>query len=492
MSLSSDCSYDVAIAGAGPTGLFLACELALQGVRAIVLERSESPFPHCRAFNLNVRSLECLDRRGILDRFIAEGAGRPITGFGGLDAPLSLKGLDTDHPYTLGIPQTRVEELLWARADELGAQIRWGHEVVDLSQTPGAVTLEVSGPRGRYTLHPAYVAGCDGGRSTVRKRAGIAFPGTPATRWALLGDVELKEPLSFGQHRSERGGVFVIPRPGYVRLITADSAPPKNPDEPVQLEQLEDAVSIVLGRRIRVKEARWLTRFGNAARQAERYVSGRVVLAGDAAHIHPPAGAQGLNVGLQDAFNLGWKLAGCVQGWAPSGLLQTYHTERHAAGAEILMNTRAQELLGGTDDAVDPLRRLFSRVAEVDSVQRLLAEMVTGVGTRCELGSGHSALGRMLPNARVRTETRETSFAELLHSGAAVLWDGAGDEQARDCVRWWAPRVKYLAGTSSEWAGCVMLLRGDGVLAWIKTPDGDAHPEPLDAALRRWFGEPEE
>ena len=271
----------------------------------------------------------------------------PVTGFAGLDAPLSLADLDSDHPYTLGIPQTRTEELLEQRACEMGVPIRRGHEVIGLEQDADGVAIGVYGPDGKCTLRAAYLAGCDGGRSTVRKLAGIAFPGTEATRYWLLGDVGLTDPASLpvGSHRTPGGSVAVIPRPGYVRVITAERERPANRDAPVTLEEFRAAVRLALGRDVEMTAPRWLTRFGDAARQAERYVSGRVVLAGDAAHIHPPAGAQGLNVGLQDAFNLGWKLAAQVRGWAPAGLLESYHSERHAAGARVLLNTRAQVAL---------------------------------------------------------------------------------------------------------------------------------------------------
>ena len=270
-------------------------------------------------------------------------------------------------------------------------------------------------PRARtHPLRARWLVGCDGGRSTVRKRAGIAFPGTAATRWALLGDVELADPasLSYGNHQTSRGGVFVIPRPGYVRVIASELAPPADPDSPVTLDALRDAVAHVLGRDVAFVRPRWLTRFGDAARLAERYRVGRVLLAGDAAHVHPPAGAQGLNVGLQDAFNLGWKLAAVVRDAAPDELLDSYHDERHAAGERLLTQTRAQAELGQTDERLAPVRGLLRDLARDVGVRRLLAEMVSGLDTRYAVASpermaSQPMLGRFAPNvaARRRGET---------------------------------------------------------------------------------------
>ena len=421
---------DVAIAGAGPTGLLLAAELAMRGIRVVILERNGERLPFVRAFNLGPRSLELLDRRGIAGRFIAEGRKVPFMGFAALDEPLDLSELDTDHPYVLGIAQTRTEALLEAHALQCGAELRWGHELTDLSQDDHGVTIGVRDAVAscRYELRARWIAGCDGGRSTVRKLAGIAFPGTAATRWALLGDVELTDPSSceFGQHETERGSVFVIPRPGYVRLIVGDPSPPPDRDRPVTLPELADAVRKVLGRDIAIRNPRWLTRFGNAARLAERFCAGRVLLAGDAAHVHPPAGAQGLNVGLQDAFNLGWKLAAVVRGWAERGLLDSYHTERHGAGERVLMHTRAQAELGQTDERMAPVRALVRSIARRADVRRELAEMVTGLETRYDVAapevmSRHPWLGRLAPNAEVVADDELTSIAACLRDGRALL-----------------------------------------------------------------------
>lgn len=280
---------DVLVVGAGPAGLMLACELALGRVRTVLLERHPAPPGFCRGFNLNARSLELLDRRGLADRFLAEGPTVPTTAFVGA-AQLNLAAMRSEHPYVLGIAQTRVEELLAERAMDLGVRILRGHRLTGLRQDDSGVHAEVDSPDGRMLLRSGWLAGCDGGRSTVRKLAGIGFPGTPATRFTLLGDVVLADPqaIPFGVTAGANGTVFAIPRPGYVRLITSDPQPPDNRDEPVTLSGFQDVLDRALGRRVEIAEARWLTRFGDAARLAERLRHGRVLLAGDAAHIHPP------------------------------------------------------------------------------------------------------------------------------------------------------------------------------------------------------------
>ena len=495
---------DVAIAGAGPTGLLLAAELAMRGVRVVVLERNVERPTFVRAFNLNARSLEILDRRGIVDRFLAEGPKVPFTHFAALDAPLDLSGLDTDHPYVLGIPQTRTEALLEAHALEQGAEIRWGHAVADFAPDDDGVTIHLhvatdGSPAASHTLRAQWLVGCDGGRSTVRKRAGIAFPGSAATRWALLGDVELADPasLTFGNHQTARGGVFVIPRPGYVRVITSELAPPAEPDAPVTLDALRDAVAHVLGRDVALVRPRWLTRFSDAARLAERYCVGRVLLAGDAAHVHPPAGAQGLNVGLQDAFNLGWKLAAVARDGAPAELLDSYHDERHSAGERLLTQTRAQAELGQSDERLAPVRGLLRDLARDAGVRRLLAEMVSGLDTRYGVASAEQlarqpTLGRFAPNVALDHATR-TSLAECLRGGRALLATRGTRSGVVDAVAPLRDRLDVAtipgAPGTSRWLGGMdaALIRPDGHVAWLPSDERD-DAESLRASAERWLG----
>ncbi|NUR31258.1 MAG: NAD(P)-binding protein, partial [Catenulispora sp.] len=418
---------EVLIVGAGPAGLLLASELRLAGVDTVVLERHAQRPDFCRGFNLNARALDLLARRGLAERLVGEGWQVPHAAFSGLPVTLSLAGTHTDHPYSLGIPQTRVEEILEAHALDLGADIRRGHELRVWEQDPESVTATVTTGGREYRVRAAYLVGCDGGRSTVRKQAGIDFPGTAATRFSLLGDVELADPeaLPFGATTGPGGTVFAIPRPGYVRIITSDRQPPADKDTPVTLDLLQTAVDHALGRHVELHAARWLTRFGNAARQASEYVRGRVILAGDAAHIHPPAGAIGVNVALDDAFNLGWKLAATVRGTAPAHLLASYHTERHTAGAHVLANTQAQVLFGDTDDRLAPITDLLTRVARHPAGNRALTETITGLDTRYEMHpeTDHPWLGRLAPDLALTRGDGHTRLSALLTSGRGALLD---------------------------------------------------------------------
>ncbi|MFC7532058.1 FAD-dependent monooxygenase [Actinoplanes sp. GCM10030250] len=461
---------DVLIAGAGPAGLMLACELRLAGVDVVVVERHETRPDFCRGFTLNARSLDLLARRGLAEPLVAEGWRVPHAAFTSLPVVLGLADAYTDHPFTLGIPQTRVEEFLEDHARELGADIRRGQELEALDVEADSVVATVGGER----LRAAYVIGCDGGRSTVRKHAGIAFPGTPATRFSLLGDVSLADPgaLPFGVTTGPGGAVFLIPRPGYVRIVVEDP----RPDSPATLTSLQSAIDQALGRHVELIEPRWVTRFGDAARQAERYVSGRVILAGDAAHIHPPAGAIGVNVALDDALNLGWKLAATVRGTAPEHLLESYHSERHAAGQQVLASTQAQALLGNAGDDLRPLLDLLTRIAAHPAGNRAFADVVTALDTRYEMtpGGSHPWLGRLCPNLRVTTADGDTDVATLLSGGRPVLIGDATAQGPLDVVAATFPDHPDLRA---------ILLRPDGHTAWV---GGDG----LDEALRHWVGAP--
>ncbi|MEV4759627.1 FAD-dependent monooxygenase [Micromonospora sp. NPDC049559] len=485
---------EVLVVGAGPAGLLLACELRLAGIDTVLIEREPRRPDFCRGFNLNARALDLLDRRGLADRLVDEGWPVPHAAFSGLPVTLNLAGARTDHPYSLGIPQTRVEEILEAHALGLGVEIRRGHELRALEQDRECVTATVSAGDREYRVRAAYLVGCDGGRSTVRKQAGIDFPGTGASRYTLLGDVELAEPaaLPFGATAGPGGTVLVIPRPGYVRIATADPRPPADKDTPVTLDLLQAAVDDVLGRHVTLRAPRWLTRFGDAARQAAEYVRGRVLLAGDAAHIHPPAGAIGVNVALDDAFNLGWKLAATVRGHAPAHLLDSYHTERHAVGARVLASTRAQVLLGDADDRLAPLVDLLTRVAAHPAGNRAFAEVVTGLDIRYDMRpeSTHPWVGRLAPGLALTTGAGATGLAALLATGRGLLLDLCAGNAVGGTADGWADRVDTVTATCPDHPELrAILLRPDGHTAWLRTDDDDSDGG-LRQALEHWYGPP--
>ncbi|MGR6920156.1 FAD-dependent monooxygenase [[Actinomadura] parvosata] len=511
----------IMVAGAGPAGLMLAAELTLAGAEVVVVDGLPARSPYCRGFTLNARSLELLDRRGIAGRFLAEGPTVSSSMFADPARPLDLTVMDSDHPYVLGIAQTRVEELLEEWLAELGVKVLWGHAVTDLEQDADGVEVtvertggfgetggvegtggveEAGGVRGadgvggaggsRRRMRVAYLVGCDGSRSLVRKRAGIAFPGTPATTFGVLADVELADPaaLPFGVTKGERGTVFVIPRPGYVRIVLNEPEPPADRDEPVTLAYFQRLLAGQLGRPVELREPRWLTRFGDAARLAERYVAGRVVLAGDAAHIHPPTGAVGVNVALADAVNLGWKLAATALGRAPDGLLHSYHEERHAAGERLLSTIGAQAALGGHDPGLAPVRDLFAQLVDrVPGVGKYLAELATGVSTRYDpkIPGDHPWLGRLVPDLELTLGGRRTSVAELLHRARPLLLT-LGERPLPSVGGGWVDTYDARCPGRPELEG--LLIRPDGHATWVSTTSEPQPDSTLATALATWFG----
>ena len=495
--------HAVVIAGAGPTGLMLAGELALAGVDVAIVERRASQeLAGSRAGGLHARTLEMLDQRGIAERFLAEGQVAQVAAFlPGM--PLDISDFPTRHPYGLGLWQNHIERILAGWVHELGVRVRYGTGVSGFAQDDAGVHVHLSdGP----ALRAAYLVGCDGGRSLIRKAAGIDFPGWDATTSNLIAEVEVAEQPELGMRRDDRG-IHGFGRVEYEirdgRIIYADEGPVRVmvPEEEVgstaepTLRDLSEALIALYGTDYGIHSPTWISRFTDTTRQAAAYRDRRVLLAGDAAHVHSPVGGQGLNTGVQDAVNLGWKLAQVVKGTSPESLLDTYHAERHPVAARVLRNTMAQTALMRPADArIDALRDTVSELLGIEEPRRRFAAMMSGLDIRYDLGEGHPLLGRRMPDLDLRTASGPLRVFTLLHEARPVLLDlgGAGDLD----IGPWADRVQRVEATcAGAWelpaigavpAPTAVLIRPDGYVAWV----GERTWLGLTEALSAWFGTP--
>jgi 2-polyprenyl-6-methoxyphenol hydroxylase-like FAD-dependent oxidoreductase len=404
--------HDVVIVGAGPTGLWLAGELRLGGASVVVLEARPRRDENSKALTIHPRTIEILDCRGVAEPFLAEGVRIPNGHFGGLPDRMDFSVLDTPYPFTLALPQARTEELLEQRAVGTGAVVRRSCRVVGLS-SEGVELADGEIVAGRY------VVGCDGTRSTVREAAGIDFPGTDATTWGWLGDVVLDAPpeRGFASVTGPGGGLMIVPLPGGVHRIVGGDPATNRPDWPgdLTLDELRATVEAIAGTDFGMRDPKWLSRFGNATRQAAAYRSGPVLLAGDAAHMHFPTGGVGMNVGIQDAHNLGWKLAAVVTGRADDALLDTYHSERHPVSADLLRHTRAQTaLVTAYSTEGQALRAVVSElIASAPDMSKVLAERLSGLDVAYATGrrvrdqrlpDGGTLFARLRAGGHVRTD----------------------------------------------------------------------------------------
>jgi 2-polyprenyl-6-methoxyphenol hydroxylase-like FAD-dependent oxidoreductase len=474
--------FDVIIAGCGPTGAMLAAELRLHDVRVLVLEKQPEPGAIARIVGLHVRSLEILAMRGLLERVLDRGRRRPAGGFFAAIPTPAPPGPDSVYDFLLGILQPVVVRLLEEHAVGLGAQVRRGAAVTGLEQDDEGVTVELAGGE---RLRSRYLVGCDGGRSAVRTLLGVGFPGEPSRNETLMGELEVGVPpeqvtARLAEVRETDKRLSFLPAGGGAYRVIIPVAGVSDRAKPVALEDFQRALEVVAGTDFGVHSPRWMSRFGDATRLAERYRVGRVLLAGDAAHIHPPIGGQGLNLGVQDAFNLGWKLAAQVRGWAPETLLNTYQDERRPVAADVLDNTRAQLELLSPEPGPQAVRRLLTELMDFDEVNRHLTEKITAVGIRYDFGErvqGADLVGRRLRDL----ELKPGHLYSLLHGGRGLVLD----RTERLKVGRWSDRVDYLADPLAGVDAPGLLLRPDGHVAWV----GDDQPD-LDEHLTRWFGPP--
>jgi|SRR5438105_2122396 len=481
--------HAVVVAGGGPTGLMLAGELALAGIDVAIVERRASQeLAGSRARGLHSRTIEVLDQRGIAERFISEGQAAQVAGFAG--TRLDISDFPTRHPYGLALGQKHFERILAGWVAELEVPVHRERDVTGFAQDGTGVDVQLSDGT---ALRADYLVGCDGGRSVVRKAAGIEFPGWEPTTSTLIAEVQLAEEPKWGVHDNALGRhAFGKLEGGLVGVVVTEEH--INPASEATLGELRQALIRVWGTDYGVHSPTSISRFTDMARQAAAYRAGRVLLAGDAAHVHYPVGGQGLNLGVQDAVNLGWKLALVVKGSAPESLLDTYHAERHPVAARVLRHTIAQVALLRANDYVKTLGDIIAELLAIDEPRRRFAAMISGLGIHYDLGDGHPLLGRRMPDLDLVTANGPQRVFALLHDAKPVLLN-FGEPGELDSTGW-ADRVQLLAARhAGEWelpdlgqvaAPAAVLIRPDGYVAWV----GDGTDNGLRDALTTWFGSP--
>jgi 2-polyprenyl-6-methoxyphenol hydroxylase-like FAD-dependent oxidoreductase len=479
--------HEVVIAGGGPVGTMLAAELALAGVDVTVVERRpDQELAGTRAGGLHSRTIEVLDQRGVADRFLAEGQVVQVATFG--TTVLDMSDFPTRHPYALGIWQNQIERIMAGWIAELPVQTRRGCELTGFAQDEDGIDVRLADGD---SLRAQYLVGCDGGRSLVRKQAGIEFPGWDPTRTTLIAEVEVTEEPPQGPRHDEVGIHGLHPMgDGTVRVVVTERE--IGPGSEPSLHDLSEALVAVYGTDFGIHSPTWISRFSDMTRQAAAYRAGRVLLAGDAAHVHAPAGGQGLGLGVQDAVNLGWKLAQVVNGTSPESLLDTYRDERHAVAARALRYTMAQTALQRHDDRIRALADMLSELVSLDEPRKRLAGLISGLDVHYDLGEGHPLLGRRMPDLDLTTTGGPRRVFELLHEARPLLLNLGQPGDLEIAPR--ADRVRLLdAGYEGRWelpvlgavsAPSAVLIRPDGYVAWV----GEGTDAGLAEALAAWFG----
>jgi 2-polyprenyl-6-methoxyphenol hydroxylase-like FAD-dependent oxidoreductase len=493
--------HAVVIAGGGPAGMMLAAELALAKVDVAVIERRPNHvLVGSRAGGFHSRTIEVLDQRGVADRFLAEGQVAQAAMLA--TTVLDMSDFPTRHPYSLGIWQNQIERIMATWIAELGVRIYYGSEVTGFAQDDTGVDVERSDEQ---SLRAQYLVGCDGGRSVIRKAAGIEFPGWDPTRSNLIAEVEMTEEPDLGV-RHDALGVHALGRLEYEirdgEVVYMDGGPVRvmvterqlGPTSEPTLRDLSEALIAVYGTDFGIHNPTWISRFTDMTRQAAAYRAGRVLLAGDSAHVHYPAGGQGLSLGVQDAVNLGWKLAQVLNGTSPESLLDTYQDERHPVAARALQHTMAQGALQRQDERTKALVDVVSELASMDEPRKRLAGMISGLDIHYDLGEGHPLLGRRMPDLDLVTADDPLRVFELLHDARPVLLNL--EERGGFDITPWADRVQLIdASYKGQWelpvlgavtAPAAVLIRPDGYVAWV----GDHTQLGLPEALTTWFGPP--